>query len=101
MKETSRGLRQTEQDLRLVMEDLSEVAAKQRRNQSWHKIEVRTIQAGLLRWYSRSESACQCGDTGSTWSGTNPQATEQLKSLRHNFRSLCASSLCSAEKLPQ
>ena len=34
MKETSRGLRQTEQDLRLVMEDLSEVAAKQRRNQS-------------------------------------------------------------------
>ena len=37
MKETSRGLRQTEQDLRLVMEDLSEVAAKQRRNQSCTK----------------------------------------------------------------
>lgn len=33
-----------------------------------------------------------------SWSGKNPQATEQLKSLRHNYRSPCASSLCSAKR---
>ena len=63
---------------------------------------------GLPWWYAGSESTCQFrGPRFDSWSGRIPRAAKPggcnygtcaLESVRHNYRSSCTQSLCSATR---